>query len=72
MPEGHGGEREHHEPEDDVTPQTMSEIITGLDRDGLLERRMLAGLSAKDEAKLRDLMFQCVAQRTEGREERAG
>jgi len=75
-----------------LTPQTMSEIITRLERDGLLERRprhgrtlglhltaagtarlakagsaavkiereMLAGLSATDQGRLRDLLFKCV------------
>jgi DNA-binding MarR family transcriptional regulator len=87
-----------------LSPQTMSEIITGLERDGLLERRssggrirrvyltpagasrltsafsaaaaverrMLAGLSAKDQDKLRDLIFRCVAELTERPAERAG
>ena len=87
-----------------MTPQTMSEIITGLERDGLLERRprhgrtlglyltpagtarltkagtaaagieheMLAGLSAKDQERLRELIFKCVTQLTAGEERRAG
>ena len=86
-----------------LTPQTMSEIITGLERDGLLERRprrgrtlglyltpagtsrlgkagsaaagiereMLAGLSAKEQERLRDLIFQCVTHLTERPEEHA-
>jgi len=86
-----------------LSPQTMSEIITGLEKDGLLERRssggrilrvyltpagaarltvarsaaaeierrMLAGLSGKDQATLRDLIFKCVTQITEGAKERA-
>jgi DNA-binding MarR family transcriptional regulator len=87
-----------------LSPQTMSEIIIGLEKDGLLERRssggrilrvyltpagasrlasafsaaaeverrMLAGLSAKDQEKLRDLIFKCVTQLIADREERAG
>jgi DNA-binding MarR family transcriptional regulator len=87
-----------------MTPQTMSEIITGLERDGLLERRprhgrtlglyltpagtarltkagsaaagieseMLAGLSAKDQERFRELIFKCVTQITAGEERRAG
>ena len=86
-----------------LTPQTMSEIITGLERTGLLERRprhgrtlglyltptgtarlakagsaaaeiereMLAGLSAKDQERLRELIFRCVTHLTAGKEERA-
>jgi DNA-binding MarR family transcriptional regulator len=86
-----------------MTPQTMSEIITGLERDGLLERRprhgrtlglyltpigtarlakagsaaveiereMLAGLSAKDQERFRDLIFRSVTHLTAGKEERA-
>lgn len=85
------------------TPQTMSEIITGLERDGLIERRaqggrilrmyltadgaerlakagaaaaaverkMLEGLSPKDQEKFRQLIYDCVAHLTEGEEERA-
>jgi DNA-binding MarR family transcriptional regulator len=85
-----------------MTPQTMSETITGLERDGLLERRprhgrtlglyltpagaarltkagsaaagiereMLAGLSAKDQDRLRELIFRCVTHLTAGKEER--
>ena len=86
-----------------MTPQTMSEIITGLERSGLLERRprhgrtlglyltpagtarlakagsaaagiereMLAGLSAKDQERLRELIFRCVTHLTAGTEKRA-
>ena len=86
-----------------MTPQTMSEIITALERDGLLERRprhgrtlglyltpagtaklakagtaaaeiereMLAGLSAKDQERLRDLLFRCVTSLTAAEERRA-
>jgi DNA-binding MarR family transcriptional regulator len=87
-----------------MTPQTMSEIITGLERDGLLERRprhgrtlglyltaagtarltkagtaavgiereMLAPLSAREQARFRELIFKCVTQLTAGEERRAG
>jgi DNA-binding MarR family transcriptional regulator len=87
-----------------LTPQTMSEIITGLERNGLLERRprhgrtlglyltpagtarlakagsaaagiereMLAGLSAKDQERFRELIFRCVTHLTAGEERRAG
>jgi DNA-binding MarR family transcriptional regulator len=87
-----------------MTPQTMSEIITGLEREGLLERRprhgrtlglyltpagtaklakagtaaveieheMLAGLSAKDQERLRDLLFRCVTNLAGAEEQRAG
>ena len=86
-----------------LTPQTMSEIITGLERNGLLERRprhgrtlglyltptgtarlakagsaaaaiereMLSGLSAKDQERLRELIFRCVTHLNAGQEERA-
>lgn len=86
-----------------LTPQTMSEIVTGMERDGLLERRprhgrtlglyltpsgtarlskagtaaagiereMLAGLSAKDQERFRELIFRCVGHLTAGTEERA-
>lgn len=86
-----------------MTPQTMSEIVTGLERDGLLERRprhgrtlglyltpagaarlakagsaaaaiereMLAGLSAKEQQRLRDLIFRCVTHLSGGNEEHA-
>lgn len=79
-----------------LTPQTMSEIITGLERDGLLERRprhgrtlglyltpagaarlakagaaaagiereMLSGLSAREQERLRELIFRCVTRLT--------
>ena len=87
-----------------MTPQTMSEIVTRLERDGLLERRprhgrtlglhltpagsarlakagaaavkieheMLAGLSATDQERLRDLLFKCVAQLSPPKEKPAG
>lgn len=87
-----------------LTPQTMSEIITGLEKERLIERRshggrilrlyltpagtarlssalaaaadverrMLAGLSAKEQERFRDLIFQCVAHLTADQEERAG
>jgi DNA-binding MarR family transcriptional regulator len=87
-----------------LTPQTMSEIITGLERDGLLarrprhgrtlglyltpagsarlakagsaaagiEREMLGGLSAKEQERLRELIFRCVTHLTAGEERRAG
>ena len=87
-----------------MTPQTMSEIITVLERDGLLERRprhgrtlglyltpagtarltkagsaaagiereMLAGLSAREQERFRELIFKCVTQLTAGEERRAG
>ena len=87
-----------------LTPQTVSEIINGLEQDGLLERRshggrvlrvyltdkgsvrlanglgaarliehrMLAGLSRKEQEQLRDLIFKCVTQVTEDREENTG
>ena len=84
-----------------LTPQTMSEIITGLEREGLIERRahrgrilrlyltsaggarlqtalsaaaavekaLLAGLSAKEQERFRDLIFRCVTQITASRED---
>ena len=87
-----------------MTPQTMSEIITVLERDGLLERRprhgrtlglyltpagtarftkagtaavaiereMLAGLSAREQDRFRELIFKCVSRLTAGEELRAG
>ena len=86
-----------------MTPQTMSEIITGLERSGLLERRprhgrtlglyltpagtarlakagsaaagiereMLAGLSARDQERLRELIVRCVTSLTAAGQERA-
>ncbi|HEV8669690.1 MAG TPA: MarR family transcriptional regulator [Candidatus Limnocylindria bacterium] len=87
-----------------LTPQTMSEIITGLEKQRLIERRphggrilrlyltpagttrlssalaaaadverrMLAGLSPKEQERFRDLIFQCVAHLTADQEQRAG
>jgi len=87
-----------------LTPQTMSEIINGLEKERLIERRphggrilrvyltpagtarlsialaaaadverrMLAGLSAKEQEQFRDLVFRCVAQLTAKQEQRAG
>ncbi|HEV2250996.1 MAG TPA: MarR family winged helix-turn-helix transcriptional regulator [Candidatus Limnocylindria bacterium] len=83
-----------------MTPQTLSEIITGLEREGLVERRprrgrtlglhltaagaarlakagsaaagiereMLAGLSAKDQERFRQLIFGCVTHLSSGKE----
>lgn len=87
-----------------LSPQTMSEIITGLEKAKLIERRsqggrilrvyltpvgsarlvaalgsaadierqMLAGLKPRERDQLRELIFKCVAQLTEGHEQRAG
>jgi DNA-binding MarR family transcriptional regulator len=87
-----------------LTPQTMSEFITGLDKQGLIERRphggrtlrlfltpagaarlssalaaaasverrMLAGLTPKEQERFRDLVFRCVEQLTADEEQRAG
>lgn len=87
-----------------LTPQTMSELITGLEKDGLLERkphggrilrayltasgstrlsaavgaattvqrRMLIGLSTKEQAQLRELIFKCVDRLMPAQNERAG
>ena len=87
-----------------LTPQTMSEIINGLEKERLIERRphggrilrvyltpagtarlsialaaaadverrMLAGLSAKEQEQFRDLVFRCVAHLTAEQEQRAG
>ncbi len=87
-----------------LTPQTMSEIITGLEKERLLERRphggrilrvyltpagsarlasaggaaadierrVLAGLSAKEQDRLRELIFKCVDQLTLEPQQRAG
>ena len=55
-----------------LTPAGTARLSSALAAAADVERRMLAGLSAKEQERFRDLIFQCVAHLTADQEERAG
>jgi DNA-binding MarR family transcriptional regulator len=55
-----------------LSPKGAERLAKASSAAATVERRMLAGLSAKDQERFRDLIYACVAHLTAGEEQRAG